>query len=82
MKKKKTTKPRLVFESQGGYRIMRANWLSNLLFAPFGSNYRYYLLAPGKVIPIAGSYWLWYVYFCLEEEDEEFYLSDYTTKAR
>ena len=78
--KKKTKNSRLVFESQGGYRIMRANWLSNLLFAPIGSHYRYYLLSPDKIIPIVGSRWLWYVYSCLEEEDKEFHSSDYTTK--
>ncbi len=81
MKKKiKVAKNRLVFESQSGYKIVRANWLSNLLFAPVNSCYRYYLLAPDKVLPIVGSRWLWYVYSCLEEEDKEFNPSDYTTK--
>lgn len=72
MKKKKTTKRRLVFESQGGYKIVRANWLTNLLFAPMFSGYRYYLLAPNKILPIVGSHWLWYIYSCLDELDEEF----------
>lgn len=75
---KKQKKSRLVLESPNGYRIYRASWLSNLLF---DSRARYFLVRPKRIIPIAGSFWLWYCCECLCELDDEFRTVYYNTKG-